>query len=127
MSLPPRRTRSLGIQKVAGWRLKVYSIAVHDGLARPALTNAALDRAVAALPSAEPGFGFLIAHDARPGCFVLIDWWRGVDLHQRYFQSPLDAPAALVDRVEPDAVGCVWELAVIAHEEDVLEAGGCGG
>jgi hypothetical protein len=116
MPLPPRSTQFLGIRQVAGWRLKLYGIAVHDRLPRPSLVSAALEQAAAVVPSREAGCGFVIAHDARPGCFVPADWWRGVDLHQRYFQSPLDDPAAIVERTEPNAVGCVWELAVVAHE-----------
>lgn len=56
------------------------------------------------------------AHQARPACFVLLDWWQdGYDLKQRYYTSPLDHPGELVE-LSGDAVGCVWELEVLLHE-----------
>lgn len=74
--------------------------------------------AAAARPAATAthGVGFLLAHQARPACFVLLDWWQdSYDLKQRYYTSPLDHPDNLVE-LSGDAVGCVWELEVLLHE-----------
>jgi hypothetical protein len=74
--------------------------------------------AAAALPAATAthGVGFLLAHQARPACFVLLDWWQdGYDLKQRNYTSPLDHPGDLVE-LSGVAVGCVWELEVLLHE-----------
>lgn len=60
----------------------------------------------------------MVVHDARPACFVLVNWWvRGYDLYQRYFRAPLDRPEQLAAITTP-AVGCVWELAVTGHERN---------
>lgn len=105
----PRRVTPLGVDG----GLKIYGIAATAPLPRPELVAAA--RRLAATTAPGGTLGWATAHDARPACFVLVNWWRGVDLAQRYFRSPLDDPAAL-EPFEEGTVGCVWELAVTAHE-----------
>jgi hypothetical protein len=105
--------------EVAGWRLKQYAMTVtpEDHL-DPRLLSAAVALAASALPAAATthGVGFLLTHQARPACFLLLDWWHdGYDLKQRYYTSPLDHPDDLVELCG-DAVGCVWELEVLLHE-----------
>ena len=115
----PRHVRALGILEVTGWRLKQYVMTVTpDDVPDPRLLSAAGAIAAAALPAATAthGVGFLLAHQARPACFVLLDWWHcGYDLIQRYYTSPLDNPDELVE-LSSGAVGCVWELEVLLHE-----------
>jgi len=115
----PRPVRALGVLEVAGWRLKQYVMTVTpESVPDPQLLSASAAMAAAALPAAADthGVGFLLAHQARPACFVLLDWWQnGYDLKQRYYTSTLDHPGDLVE-LSGDAVGCVWELEVLLHE-----------
>lgn len=118
----PRPVRPLGVREVGGWRLKAYGIAARADAPRPALVDAVWRAAAELLPDPGAdgvhGLGFVVAHDARPACFALIDWWvRGYDLYQRYLRAPLDRPDRLAVLTTP-TVGCVWELAVVQHERD---------
>lgn len=122
-AIPAYRSRPvqlLGIERTAGWRIKVYGIAATAERPRQQLIDAARKVAAATLPAPDAdgahGVGFVVVHDARPACFVLVNWWvRGYDLFQRYFRSPLQRPEQLEPLTTP-AVGCVWELAVTGHE-----------
>jgi hypothetical protein len=115
----PRHVQAVGILEVAGWRLKQYVMTVApENAPDPRLLNVAAEMAAATLPAASTthAVGFLLAHQARPACFVLFDWWKdGYDLKQRYYSSPLDQPEELVE-LSGDSVGCVWELEVLLHE-----------
>ncbi|MFC7487387.1 hypothetical protein ACOCJ7_19350 [Knoellia sp. CPCC 206453] len=81
----------------------------------------ALDRAARALTvefaTSTPGsgVGYLLLHRARPAHFALAHVWDGVDLIQSYWTSTLDRPAELRPH-RAGAVGCVWELEVLAFE-----------
>jgi hypothetical protein len=128
----PRPVHALGILEVAGWRIKQYVMTVaHENVPDqcpgpmsrtnvpdPRLLNATAAMAAVALPAAAAthGVGFLLAHQARPACFVLLDWWQdGYDLKQRYYTSPLDHPDELVV-LSGETVGCFWEHEVLLHE-----------
>jgi hypothetical protein len=104
---------------VAGWRLKQYEMTVRpQDVPDPRLLKAAADMAAVVLPPATVthGVGFLIAHQARPACFVILDWWHDrYDLSQRYYTSPLDHPGSLSE-LSPGEVGCIWEMEVLVHE-----------
>jgi len=104
-----------GVAQLGGWLTKVYGMAV-TGTPSTELVGAATAKAAAALPEPDGRAAFVLAHQARPACFVLVCWWASdVDLCQRYFRAPLDDPAALTP-MPAEAVGCVWELAVTTHE-----------
>jgi len=103
------RSRPISFLQRQG-QTKVYGIAVHAEVPRPALVEAA----VGALDGEGPGF--LIVHDAADHCFVLIHWWANEnEVHQRILTSPLGEPAALRP-LETQAIGCVWELHVTDFE-----------
>ena len=73
----PRPVRAVGILEVAGLRLKQYVMTVTpEHVPDPRLLSAAAAVAAGALPAATAthGVGFLLAHHARPACFVLLDW-----------------------------------------------------
>jgi hypothetical protein len=119
------------MERVGGWRLKVYGIATPGRVPRRALVEATVSVARKVLPPIDrdrPGIGFVIAHDAATVGIALIYWWQSAnELHQRVFTSPLDAPEALVPVADP-AAGCVWELGIIDFErrhwiDDVLKRG----
>jgi hypothetical protein len=108
--------------EIAGWRVKVSGIAVHTPTPRRILVEAALVHGATVFGGVGDAMSpdriaFAIVHDARPACFVLLNWWAAnrLDLHQRYFTAPLEQPHAL-HLVPGTAIGCVWELAVVAHE-----------
>jgi hypothetical protein len=109
----PRAVTQYGVEVINGWSTKVYGLREPQ----PALITAAKEIAREVLPPGE-GAAFVIAHRARPACFVLVYWWATeVDLSLRYFRSPLERPAEL-ESLPANAVGCVWELALVGHERD---------
>lgn len=120
-SYSPRPVTQYGVQVVNGWPTKIYGLAV-EGEPGEELLDAARAAAVASLPApaaaaaAGGGAAFVIAHRARPACFVLVYWWATpVDLRLAYFRSPLDRPAEL-SPMPQYSTGCVWELALTNHE-----------
>jgi hypothetical protein len=124
----PRPVTHYGVELINGWPTKLHGLAV-EGEPEQELVAAARRIAAATLPgtgqvgAASDGAtsdglraAFVIAHQARPACFVLVYWWSGaVDLSLAYFRSPLDRPTALAP-MPAFATGCVWELALAAHE-----------
>jgi hypothetical protein len=74
--------------EVAGWWLKQHVMPVTpESVPEERLLSATAAMAAAAVPAATAthGLGFLLAHQTRPACFVLLDWWQdGYDLKQRY-------------------------------------------
>ena len=112
----PRPVTSYGLETLNGWQTKVYGLAV-EGAPSADLVQAARLIAAEVLPaSPADGAAFVIAHQARPACFVLVYWWATpVDLCLRYFRAPLDQPTKL-DPLPENSAGCVWELAVMDHE-----------
>ena len=120
----PRPIRFHGLEELGDWRIKVYSIALRGRAERPELIRATLDTARDVLPvdafaDGRAGAGFVIAHDASTTSILLIYWWQGTnELHHRIFVGPLDNLSVL-DSVDPQPVGCVWELEVIDFERRV--------
>jgi hypothetical protein len=112
----PRTVTQYGVEVVNGWPTKFYGLAV-EGEPGVELLDAARAAAVASLPAAAGGgAAFVIAHRARPACFVLVYWWAtAVDLCLAYFRSPLDRPDEL-SPMPQYSTGCVWELALTNHE-----------
>jgi hypothetical protein len=117
-------------ERLAGWELKLYGIAVNGQEPRPEFVEATRDLAESILPQPPVaddryGIGFATAHDARTAGIALVYWWQNEnELHQRIYVSPKDDPAAFV-HVEEQPAGCVWELAIVDFErrawiEDVL-------
>jgi hypothetical protein len=105
-----------GVETINGRPTKVYGLAV-EGRPSDELVTAARALARDVLP-AEQGtaVAFVIAHEARPACFVLVYWWAtSVDLCLQYYRSPLDRPAEL-EPLPENSAGCVWELALVDHE-----------
>lgn len=114
----PRRVSSRGITLCNGWAMKTYCVTVREEPPPSGLIEASERLAATILPEADAGYGFLVIHQARPACFVGVHWWATrVDLFQRYFRAEHDAPGHLV-AVSTPSIGCVWELAIVAHERD---------
>lgn len=116
-----RPVRYLKTLEDGGWRMKLYGISADGPEPRPELLIAAKEVAFETLP--EPsgggryGVGFVIVHDGRDGCYVLVDWWQGEDmLYQHLYLSPKGQPRGLERHTESGLTACVWELAVISFE-----------
>jgi hypothetical protein len=118
------RTRAIRFvrhERIADWRLKLYSIAADGDTARPELVDEALRRAPAIFPApahAEQrhGVGFVIVHDARTASIALYYWWQSFnELHQRILAGPKRDPRAMT-QLEHASAGCVWEIEVIDFE-----------
>lgn len=114
----PRPVTQYGVEVLNGWPTKLYGLAVEEEPGQE-LLDAARTLAASVLPTtSDRRAAFVIAHRARPACFVLIYWWASpVDLALAYFRSPLDQPGALTPMPE-HSTGCVWELALTHHERD---------
>ena len=126
----PRHVRFVRREDAAGWRLKLYSIALNGKEPDPAFVEATRDLAASVLPQPPAaddryGVGFATAHDATSLFIALVYWWQSEnELHQRIFVSPKTGPIAFVP-VESQPAGCVWELEIVDFErrawiEDVL-------
>jgi hypothetical protein len=113
-----RAVSSRGVGRFGGWAIKVYGITAGRGSPRRRLVEAAERLAPEVLPDAPAGHGFVVVHEAVPACFLAVHWWATpVDLFQRYFRAEHGSPERLVE-IESATIGCVWELAVVAHERD---------
>jgi hypothetical protein len=119
--LAGRLISDLGLIEEQRAVIKFYGLSHADRPPAQALVDAASKAARRRMAEVAGGsghatFGFAVAHDARPACFVLIGWWMtDLDLACEYLTSPHDEPAAL-RRVAGRAIGCLWELDVLAHE-----------
>ena len=130
-----RSITDLGLVEERDTVVKLYGLSHTDGPPAPELVQAA-STAVRRRMATEADhrehttFGFAVAHNARPACFVLIGWWMtDVDLGCEYLTSPHEQPHALRP-VDGAAIGCLWELDVLAHERAAwwraLASGGDG-
>src|SRR5262245_21036373 len=117
----PRHIRFVRREEVAGWQLKLYSIAVNGQEARPEFVEATCDLGATVLPQPPVaddryGIAFATAHDARSVGIALVYWWQSEnELHQRIYVSPKDDPSAWTP-VAHQPTGCVWELAIVDFE-----------
>jgi hypothetical protein len=126
----PRHVRFVRREEVAGWRLKLYGIALDGREPDPEFVEATRDLAASVLPQPPAsddryGVAFATAHDAASAYIALVYWWANEnELHQRISVSPKRSPIAFVP-VENQPAGCVWELEIVDFErrawiEDVL-------
>ncbi|EAQ00309.1 hypothetical protein JNB_09059 [Janibacter sp. HTCC2649] len=105
-----------GVAQLGPCEMKVYAMSVADSECPDELDRAAQALTVEFAESTPgSGVGYLLLHRARPAHFALAHVWDGVDLIQAYWTSPLDLPAELRPH-RAGAVGCVWELEVLAFE-----------
>jgi hypothetical protein len=126
----PRHVRFVRREKVDGWQLKLYGIALNGKEPDPTFVAATRDLAATLLPQPPEtddryGAALATAHDATSLYIALIYWWQSEnELHQRIYISPKDGPISF-EPVENQPAGCVWELAIVDFErrawiEDVL-------
>jgi hypothetical protein len=119
--LSARLVTDLGVIEEHRAVIKLYGLSHTERPPAPALIEAAGEAARRRLAAVAGGrqhttYGFAVVHNARPACFVLIGWWMtDLDLACEYLTSPHSEPHALRP-VDGGAVGCLWELDVLAHE-----------
>jgi len=120
----PHRTRPIRFvrpERIGEWRLKLYTIATHGEVARPALVDETLRRAPAIFPAAahadgRHGIGFITVHDAMTASIALYYWWESFnELHSRIYVGPKADPRAMT-LLPTQVAGCVWELEIIDFE-----------
>jgi hypothetical protein len=119
----PRPVRFLELWTPGDWVLKLYGVAFGRDEPRAEAVAAAKTFAAAHLP--EPaigdgryGVGFLIVHDGRDACWLLLDWWGNEDvLYHRLFAAQRDRPTEFAPGAS-GAAACVWELEVLKFERD---------
>ena len=120
-----RRGEFISYERVGDWQLKLYGLAAPEKGVRPQLVDATRALAARTLPPVDDrrhGAAFAIAHDAR-FAIALIYWWQDVnEINARIFAG--EEPDRL-ERLGPDAFGCVWELGIVDFErrawiEDVM-------
>jgi len=120
----PRTVTDLGQTRSAGITWKRYGLtadaqAITEDMLR--LTDQVLANEVP-LRVANMGnsnrVGFVITHPGTAGITIAAQWWaEGSVLCQHIYRRAYDAAAPL-DTITRPAVACVWELEVIAAEQD---------
>ena len=116
----PRPLRFLGVETVAGHRLKAYSILQGDGPFDRERFAGGLDSTREVLPSPDlaagrPGLGFVILHQAGVGDYLILGWWdRENELPTKVLINEGDGWRS----GEGGESFCVWDLRVIWWERE---------
>ncbi len=119
-----RHIRFTRLVHVGDWTVKIYWISPDSETPDPDLISAGLDLAGSTLPNSafdegRHGAAVVIVHEARDGCYVLLDWWVCENMLQhRVFHSVSGNPAEFVDFGVTGVIACVWELYVLAFERE---------
>jgi len=120
----PRPIRLIDRVTIAGFRLKIYSIAATSDVASPALVGAALAAATRHLtdhPTRQTHYalGFLGIHDGRGSNQVFLDLWINQnELTHDFWVSHKDAPERLTRPPADHNSVCVWDLFVQGVERE---------
>ena len=119
-----RKMSFLKVAKVEDWQIKVYGITMHDSFKSFAVVENALLRLTEWLPPQDNpelpvyDLAWLIAHEGREGVWLLLNWWVGGEMMETIVNfAAYDAPDNITaSPYQKNALLCVWELEVIAHE-----------
>lgn len=119
----PRKIRFHGIEPVAGFKLKLYSIS-HDGaeLAWPSFFDG-FRLAIPALPNpakapGRPGVGFVVAHHGKTADYIVLGWWSNEnEMPVRVYVRPPGAGARWRPAREGESF-CVWDLEILWAERE---------
>lgn len=118
--------RFLELWQEAGWRLKVYTIAIPGNPISPELVQAAKQvaqrwlRQPAAPNQRSHEVGFIGIHEGRGANFVFVDWWADEsELHHHLYMSPVDRPSELQYVTPTGLVASVWDLRIMCFERQV--------
>lgn len=129
----PRPLTFLGVENVAGYRLKVYAISDADVPFGRARFAGGWTQAAEALPqpaeaAGRPGVGFAVLHQAQGDDYLILSWWdRENELPTRVFLGG----AAGWRGARGGESFCVWDLRVMWWEREAyvgsVLAGRAGG
>lgn len=107
-----------------GWEVKIYTITNRGKFESEAiLKNTKIHLPVwlqrienSSLPVYKKAF--LIVHEAREGVWILLNWWTGGEMIEtKVFFTSFGSPEIITDSpYNTNALLCVWELEVFAHE-----------
>lgn len=123
MVYKPRKIEFQRVANAGPWRIKIYSITMHEQFG----AVGTLEAAIANLPewlAQSNGFddsveymAFLIIHEGNEGIFTILNWWVGQNmLNTHIFFSAYDDPAHF-RRISGNGLApCIWELEVINRE-----------
>ncbi len=119
----PRALSFLGVESVAGHRLKLYGISHDAAPVDRSRFAGAWDAAVAALPTpaiapGRPGLGFALLHQGRTGDYFILCWWD----HENELPTRVWVRDADGWRPARSESFCVWDLRVLGWERDAYVA-----
>jgi hypothetical protein len=116
----PRPLSFLGVESVAGYRLKTYSIRYVDRPFNAEHFRGAWKTAATLLPQpavaqGRPGVGFAIQHQGKTADYFILGWW------DQENELPIRVFVADAGRWRPARDGesyCVWDLRAIWWERE---------
>lgn len=114
-----RRIAPLHSWAIETWRIKAYHIAHEERTLRDDVLAAAFNLvkvAATACPQPHHEVGFVGIHEGECGTFIFFCWWS--DQKELRHRSWYGAPNELQPCEPADAIGCVWDLALIGFEAD---------
>jgi hypothetical protein len=112
-----RPTRLLETAHLGATGMRVWEMRANADWPTPQIHRAARPLVERFAADVQGAAGFMIVHAARPALFVLAHIWDRVDLLQHCWTAPYEAPALLTAHRDA-AIGCIWELEIIALERD---------
>lgn len=120
----PRPLSFLGVESVAGYRLKVYAIRYGEGPFERGRFAGGWEAAISCLPEpartpGRPGVGFAILHQGRTADYFILCWWdQENELPARIFVRDADGWRPARDGES----FCVWDLRVLWFEREAYVA-----
>ncbi|MBS9463387.1 hypothetical protein KIM67_13290 [Flagellimonas sp. 389] len=120
----PRSIEFKGVNKINMWDVKVYTVTNKEVFQSRKTLQHIFDTLPAWLEQIGntelPNYkkAFLIVHEAREGVWILLNWWTGGEMIQtKIFFSSYENPTAITTSpYGTNALLCVWELEIFAHE-----------
>ena len=119
-----RPIRFIEIHEVLDWKIKIYSISIHQEFvdeanlitAKSKLSLWLAKSAIYDLPTYK--MATLILHEGKEGIFAIINWWIDENMLQNfvYLKKLNDTEFQLFS--QDGITTCVWELAVWWHERN---------
>jgi len=120
----PRKIEFRKLLTVNDWNVKVYSITLNSNFQSLSILKRIENELPIFLTAADEStlptykVAFLIAHEAREGVWVLINWWAGGEMIETkvYFVKYSEPHLIKESPYNSNSLLCVWELEVFAHE-----------
>ncbi|MEM7485685.1 MAG: hypothetical protein AAF348_10810 [Bacteroidota bacterium] len=120
----PRLIEFKGVKKFSTWDVKVYTVTNKEAFQSKQILHNIFDELPSWLEQIEhselPNYkkAFLIVHEAREGVWILLNWWTGGEMIQTkiFFSSYESLTMITASPYGTNALLCVWELEIFAHE-----------